>query len=186
MLFTADDVVSFWYARWAAPLRSACVALPEPPLPRPDPLPKAPRWLRPLCVQRLIGQAVAERAAWYRVHSDLTPIYYFDNESEPCWGEVAAVSYDRECLRELKEGTVRWILGMEIERLLRIVQVVPAPAARGSAEVGMDAWMRAVLGVCEHVSQLYDELKRRHKAMRARAIVREELLSVLHWRPRAA
>ncbi|HEU5369953.1 MAG TPA: hypothetical protein VFU69_15880 [Ktedonobacterales bacterium] len=179
MLFTTDDYASFWYAPWAAPLRAACVDLPEPPLPRPAALPATPRWLKPLCVQRLVGKAVAERAAWYRAHSDQPPIYYFDNESEPWWTEIAAASYDCECLCELREGTLRWILGMEAERLLRIMQVAPAC-------VGVDAWARAVLGVCEHVSQLYDELKRRHKAMRARAIVREELLSVLHWRPRPA
>jgi hypothetical protein len=32
-----------------------------------------------------------------------------------------------------------------------------------------------VLGACEHIAQIYAELKRRHKAMRARAMLREQL-----------
>ncbi len=181
MLFTTDDLASFWYAPWAAPLRAAIAAPTEPPVSRPDPLPKPPRWLRPLCVQRMVGKAVAARVAWQRAHRDQAPDYQFGNESEPepYWTEIATFSYDPVCLAELSDYRLRWILGMEAERLLRIAQVAPA-------EVGGVTWTLAVLGVCEHVADLYAELKRRHKAMPARASVREVLAQVLGWNARAA
>ncbi|HLW03698.1 MAG TPA: hypothetical protein VKT82_33940 [Ktedonobacterales bacterium] len=181
MLFTTDDLATFWYAPWAAPLRSAIAAPTEPPLPRPDPLPRPPRWLRPLCVQRVVGKAVAARVAWQHAHRDEAPPYQFGKESEPepYWTEIATFSYDPLCLRELSAKRLRWILGMEAERLLRIAQVAPA-------EVGVVTWTLAVLGVCEHVADLYAEFKRRHKAMPARNIVREEVQRVLGWRARAA
>ena len=181
MLFTTDDLISFWYDSWAAPLRSALAEPTEPPLPRPDPLPTPPRWLRPLCVQRVVGQAVAARLAWLRARSDEKPSYQFGKESEPepSWTEVATFSYDPVCLHELSEYRLRWILGMEAERLLRIARVAPA-------EVGIVIWTQAVLGISEHVADLYAEFKRRHRAMRARAIVREELQRVLGWQARAA
>ena len=62
----------------------------------------------------------------------------------------------------------------EVERLLRIVRELPAL-------IGEDIWASAALSACEHVAQVYAELKRRHKAMRARAMLREELRRFITW-----
>ncbi len=68
---------------------------------------------------------------------------------------------------------------MEVERLLRVSEAPPAL-------VGKDDWARAALGVSLRLSQLYAELKRRHRAMRARAMLREALRASIQWDYRAA
>ena len=71
MLSTWTPFQSFWSSAWSAPLRDACVWLKQVPGPvvpaTPDTL--APGWIRPLCVQREIGKAIAARLAWLRTAS---------------------------------------------------------------------------------------------------------------------
>ena len=52
---------------------------------------------------------------------------------------------------------------MEVERLLRIAEESPALVGNGD-------WTSAALASSEQIAQLYAELKRRHNAVRARAI----------------
>jgi hypothetical protein len=117
--------------------------------------------------------AVADRLTWMQAHPEAAG-YRFGRESEPCWTEVGWATYARGCLRAMSEETLRWLLGMEVERLVRSVE--EAPGLVGGAE-----WTRGVLGACEHVAQVYGEWKRRHKARRARAMVREELAAFVGW-----
>jgi len=168
MEFTATDLILFWYAPWAAPLRAACVEpLAELPWPAPSPMPLAPKWPRPLFLQRLVGQAIATRVAGLKDHPwDMR--CHFGNDSEPDWGPDATASYDLPCLHELREQSICWLWGMEMERLLRSMLTPPG-------EVGLMAWTRAVLGICEHFAQMYAEFKRRYKARRAREIVQAEV-----------
>jgi hypothetical protein len=177
MIFQVSHRAIFRRLPWSAPLRSALSWQPDPAqFPDDAPLPDAPRWLRPLCVQRMVGRAVAQRAAWLASHLCLDP-YRFGRESEPDWHECNLLTYDRRNLRELSERSPRWLLGMEVERLLRLVQL--SPSERGEA-----AWLAGVLAASEHVALVYHELRRRYKAARARAILREDLAAFVTWRGR--
>jgi hypothetical protein len=173
-LFSVSYFPVFWLLPWSAPLRAAAGWLSE--LAWPDsasPVPAAPRWLRPLCVQRMVGRAVAERARWLKQHPCLNP-YRFGDDSDPGWDETTLLTYDRRCLRDLSEASVRWLFGVEVERILRLIQTSPALLGEG-------AWVASLLAACEHIAQVYHELKRRHKAMQARATLREELRLFLEW-----
>jgi glutamyl-tRNA reductase len=66
------------------------------------------------------------------------------------------------------------MVGIEVERLLRIADAEPCL-------VGTTGWTCTALSTCEHLAQLYAELKRRHKAQQARAIIREELRQFVEW-----
>ncbi len=168
MDFKTPDLIAFWYAPWAAPLRAACCMPPlELPWAAPVPQPLAPRWPRPLFMQRLVGQALAARVAWLKDHPwELR--YHFGADSEPDWGPASTAPYDGHCLRELRVKTICWLWGMEQERLLRSVQTPPG-------EVGLIAWTQAILGICKHFAQMYAELKRRYHAREAREIVQREV-----------
>jgi hypothetical protein len=169
------DLVSFWLMPWSAPFRHACVWVTRlgAPLQGKQPDKDAPNWLRPLCVQRWVGQAVAARLAWLAAHPEVDA-WRFGHESEPAWVEAAYARYDWRCLRAFTDSLLLWLFGMEVERLARIAQ--EAPALVGSGE-----WTRAALGAFEHIAQIYAELKRRHKAMQARALLREDLRACITW-----
>ena len=138
MRFLVSHRAVFWRLPWSAPLRAALSWQADPAqFPDDAPPPVAPRWLRPLCVQRLVGHAVAQRAAWLATHPCLEP-YRFGRESEPDWHECNLLTYDRRNLREMGEPWLRWMLGMEVERLLRLVQDVALRAWRGRL-AGRDA-----------------------------------------------
>ena len=174
MLDSTSALLSFWMTPWSRTLRGACVWLERLGAPisgtRPDA--EAPNWLRPLCVQRRVGQAVADRLAWVAAHPEAG--YRCGRESEPCWTEVGWASYPRRYLRAMSEESLRWLFMMEVERLVRSME--EAPGLVGGAD-----WTRGVLGACEHVAQVYGEWRRRHKARRARTIVREELAAFVAW-----
>ncbi len=163
----------FWRLPWSAPLRAALPWQADPDRFTTTERPVVPRWLRPLFVQRLVGQAVAERAAWLEAHLCLEP-YRFGRESEPDWHETNLLRYGR-CLGRLSEDLQRWVLGMEVERLLRLVQLSPS-------ELGQGAWVAGVLAACEHVAQVYQVWRRRYRAARAREMLHEELQRFLDWR----
>ena len=127
----------------------------------------APRWLRPLLLQRWVGQAIAARLAWLDAHPHARR-YRYGVESEPRWFDAAWASYERDILADFNEAMLLWIFGMEVERLLRIAEEHPS-------FVGQVEWTRAVLGASEHLAQLYAELKRRHSWQQARAMLRAEL-----------
>jgi hypothetical protein len=180
--FRPTDLVDFWLMPWSAAFRDACcwIALLGAPLCGSKPDTDAPRWLRPLCLQRWVGQAIAARLAWLREHPD-APAYRFASESEPCWTEDAAARYDRRDLNEHDEAALFRLFNVEVERLLRAAQEAPKLVGEGD-------WTCAALGAHARIAQLYAELKRRHpreeqsqhgsrqwKAMRARALLRAEL-----------
>lgn len=175
MFFVPTDLLSFWLMPWSERFRRACLWFTPAtqPLQGKQPDRDAPRWLRPLFLQRWVGQAVAARLAWLHAHPEMTT-YRYGGESEPRWFAAAWASYEQECLRDLKESTLLWIFGMEVERLLRIAQEPPSMVGNGD-------WTRAALGIAEHVAQLYTELKHRHTAMPARAMLRQELRQFVAW-----
>lgn len=184
MNFTDAELSSFWSAAWSVPFRSACRWLTSDEKTNVSPDAEPPTWLKPLCVQRWVGQAIGARLAWMRDHPEAALYRYsgaYDESdpSIPCWTEKGTVFYDWHELREFEEERILWRWNVEVERLLRTSEAPPFL-------LGEDAWTRAVLRVCEHLNQLYGELKRRHRAMRARAILREELRAYIHWDYRAA
>jgi hypothetical protein len=184
MLFSPDDLHAFWSAPWSVPLRSACHWLTPAEQTRVSPATKAPRWLTPLCVQRWVGKAIAARFAWMRDHPEAALYRYSGPADEgdpsiPCWTTKGTVSYGWLCLEEATEAQIlkRW--AVEVERLLHTCEAPPAL-------VGEDFWALAALRICEHLNQLYTELKRRHKAMRARTLIREALSQYITWDYRVA
>jgi hypothetical protein len=176
MICTNNNLLDFWCTPWSEPLRRANIWLERfgQPIIGKQPDKKAPRWVRPLCVQRWVGQAIAERLAWMAEHPERTD-YRYGKESEPCWDEVAWQRYDWRILHQFNdEMLLDDIFGVEVERLLRIMQEHPSL-------VGQVEWTQATLGASEHVAQVYAELKRRYKAARARCLLREALHGYVTW-----
>ncbi len=165
LLFTAH-LINFWLTPWSDPFRAACLWFTRDtqPLQGHKPNKIAPNWVRPFFVQRWVGEAIAARLA---ANPD-TDAYRFGRESEPAWDVAAWASYPGAVLRQLSEQTLLRVLGMEVERLLRIAQEHPCL-------VGQMEWTSAALCASGHLAQLYAELKRRFKAAQARALLREEL-----------
>jgi hypothetical protein len=89
-------------------------------------------------------------------------------------GERGLGQLSAAILRAFSEARLLWMFGVEVERLLRIAEEHPSLA-------GGVGWTCAVLGASEHIAQVYAELKRRHKAMPARAMLREELRRFVEW-----
>ena len=166
---------SFWSQSWSVPLRAACVWLrrtPPPVVPfTPNRL--APGWLRPLCLQREVGQAVGARLTWMRAHPDQAG-YLYPTDSIPCWSRDAWIPYERGALRVWTDEWLLVLFQMEVERLLRIVQTPPAL-------LGEEVWTRAALGACEHLAQLYREFRRRYQARPVRLFVRRVLRAYVCW-----
>ncbi len=177
---TMHDLMTFWLTPWSQPLRDACewVARDGPPLSGKRPDSDAPAWVRPLFLQRWVARAIAARLAWLREHPDLAG-QRFGKESETDWTCVVWTFAEPRCLRELCEETLLWIFNCEVERLLRIAQESPLV-------VGNGAWTQAALVACAHLARVYAELRRRHRAMQAKAIVREELRRFVTWNEGAA
>jgi hypothetical protein len=174
MLATRDDLLIFWMTPWSAPLRDACIWIARFGAPisgkRPDS--DAPQWVRPLFLQRWVAQAIAARLAWLDAHPDLTAPR-FEEESEPRWDESAWTTYDRRGLRERCDAALLEAFSLDVERLLYIVQEAPSL-------IGLE-WTRAILGASERIARIYAELRRRYKAARARAMLREELGRFVTW-----
>jgi len=172
MWFVAQDYNFFWYSRWVQPLRSACpwISMQARQMAQ-DGWP-APDWMRPLYVQRWVGQAIAERLA--RQAKQATPFVPHFTDSVPCWNKTMTLPYDSKLLHALPELDVLWWWEVEVERLLRMIETPPS-------EIGEDRWTQAVMGVCGHLLQGYAELKRRCGWRRARALLREVLELFVRW-----
>ncbi|HEY7357216.1 MAG TPA: hypothetical protein VH590_12140, partial [Ktedonobacterales bacterium] len=131
---------SFWSSPWAASLRAACVWLKREPAPvvpaTPDSL--APGWIRPLCLQRQIGKAIAARLAWMRQHPDQAA-FLFPETSIPGWTRFFWTPYERRALRSWSDEWLLFHFQLEVERLLRIMQTPPAL-------IGEEDWTLAALG----------------------------------------
>lgn len=184
MFFTAPELAAFWSAAWSVPFRRACRWLAPDAQTNISLDARPPKQIAPRCVQRWVGQTIQARLAWMRAHPEAAAYRYsgpYDecDPSIPRWTDRADVPYDRRILRISPEGHLLWRWNVEVERLLRISEAPPAL-------VGADDWARAALGVSQRLSQLYAELKRRHRAMRARAILRDELRAYIEWDYRAA
>jgi hypothetical protein len=184
MSCSAADVAAFWSAAWSVPLRSACRWLAPEVQTRVIPGVKSPIWLKPFCVQRWVGQAIVDRLAWMQAHPEAAA-YRFSGPagvgdiSLPCWTEPpSVVEAWREVHTEI-EACLLWRWEVEVERLLRICEAPPAL-------LGEDEWARAALRVCVRLSQVYAELKRRHKAMPTRALLRARLRAYVTWDFRVA
>src|SRR5215813_2069574 len=179
MICTKHNLLDFWCTPWSEPLRRANIWLERFGQPiigkRSDT--EAPKWVRPLCVQRWVGQAVAARLAWMAEHPERA-CYRYGKESEPCWEDVAWLRYQWRILHQFNEEMLLEIFGMETERLLRIAQEHPSM-------VGQVEWVQASLGASEHIAQVYGELKRRYKAVRARYLLREALRRYVTWEQEA-
>ena len=166
---------SFWSSSWSAPLRAACVWFKRQPAPV---VPKTadaltPGWLRPLCVQRMVGQAVCDRLAWLRAHPDLAASLYPD-EAPPGWDRGDWIPYDYGTLRRLSDEWLLLLFQINVERLLHTVRMPPAL-------VGEERWTRSALGTCEHLAQLYREFRRRYQARATRKFVQHVLNLYVVW-----
>src|SRR6185437_1852657 len=160
---------AFWSQSWSAALRASCcwlTRLPGPNVPRlPDAL--APGWLRPLCFQRVIANAVQARLAWRRAHPDAPP-YVLEDGSSPAWDRAAWTPYDPRGLRGCRDEALLARFQVDLERLLRVMETPPDLP-------GIEVWTRAAMGACERLAQLYQELLRRCGMQAARRVVRRLL-----------
>jgi uncharacterized membrane protein YsdA (DUF1294 family) len=77
------------------------------------------------------------------------------------------------------EDQLLWYAGMDIERLYRI-------AREPQWRVGENLWTLTLLGTCRHLAQVYGELKRRHKAAKARELMWQALRLFVTWRANEA
>ncbi|HLW02627.1 MAG TPA: hypothetical protein VKT82_28495 [Ktedonobacterales bacterium] len=168
---------SFWSQSWSAPLRLACHWLTRDPAPVVPSIPEAlaPDWLRPLCFQREVARAIRDRLAWLRAHPDQAAMLY-NLDSLPCWSEVDWTPYGRGVLRSWKDERLLEHAQLEVERLLRIMLAPPRL-------LGEEDWTHAALGTCEHLAQLYRELRRRCGAHAVRVALRHLLTSYVCWVP---
>ena len=84
MLAVAPDLISFWLMPWSETFRAACLwfTLDTQPLRGTQPDKDAPKWLRPLFLQRWVGQTVAAQLAWLGEHPEARR-YRFDLLSIP-------------------------------------------------------------------------------------------------------
>ncbi len=176
MRYTTDDLLVFWMTPWSKTLRDLSVQLTFMDAPvggrRADT--DAPRWVRPLCLQRWVARAIAARLDWMQAHpAEAAP--RFGRASEPRWVADAYEPPKRRGLRERSEAALLEQFGVTVERLLRILYEPPKL-------VGEMDWTRAALCASQEIAQIYAELKRRSKAMRARALLREELARFVAWR----
>ena len=175
MLATIADLFAFWLTPWSKTLRDLSEELTfmDPPISGHQPDQDAPRWVRPLCLQRWVAQAIVARLAWMRAHpGHAAP--RFGELSEPRWEIGAQEPSARRGLREKREAALLEQFSVTVERLLRILYEPPKLVNE------MD-WTRAALRASEEIAQVYAELKRRCKAMRARALLREELGRFIIW-----
>ena len=124
-------------------------------------------------MQRWVAQAIAERFAWLAAHP-AAPRYRYERESEPWWEAAPWTRAETAVLRACSEALLLEMVWIEVERLLCIADAEPKL-------VGQTGWTCAALCACEHLAQLYTELKRRCKAQQARALVRETLRQSMEW-----
>ena len=168
---------SFWSSPWSIPLRGACNWLQRKPGPvvpdTPDAL--APSWVRPLCLQRLIGKAIRDRIAWNRQYPDRAAFLY-PEDSIPVWTEISWTPYSRAALRSWSDEWLLIFFPMELERLQRLIQTPPSL-------LGEELWTRAALGACQHLAQMYHELRRRYHAKDARLLMHRLFEGYVFWEP---
>jgi hypothetical protein len=174
MCFSSEEIQSFLEGRWSLPLRRACPSLSaqahqyvaqKPRVP-------TPTWVTAQYLLRWLGQAFVARAEREARQAGV-PRYEYGRRSDPCWSQTVTVPQAGGYLRQ-QVAEAEWFLSIHIERLYRMTQTP-------QDEVGPDLWTQAVLGVCRHLAQCYETLRRRYKAERARAIVWDMLRRFAAW-----
>jgi hypothetical protein len=115
----------------------------------------------------------ARRLAWLRAHPEAERDR-FGEESDPGWEMEGRLLMERRRQGRMDEATLLRLIAVELERLTRIAEEAPAL-------VGGGCWTEAALAACAQVARLYAELKRRHRAERARALLCAELRRFVAW-----
>jgi len=181
---TIHDLMNFWLTPWSKPIREACewVVRFGPPLSGKAPNKVAPWWVRPFFLQAWVVQIITARLAWLNEHPNV-PKERFGWKSETDWKRVVWTFAERDCLCEMDEATLREFFIIEVERMQRILLEAPGL-------VGNVPWTLAAMVSCAHLSQYYHELRQRQppcagqgRALRVRAILREELRRFVTWQP---
>lgn len=165
--FSLPMCCSFWLAVWVAPLRAALGASAFDLLSLAPPRWPVVRTLGPLWLQRQVAAAVAKRLAWQRQMGWRIVWQYEVTIAMIGWEAIARDGIALETRLEMDDDFLRWLLGLQLEILLRVV------AGRGPSSD--EQCLRCVAGTCWRVALLYGELRRRYKKERARTVVQEEL-----------
>ena len=126
-------------------------------------------------MQRWVGQAIAARPVWMRQHPDRAT-YLYPEYSIPLWTRAAWTPFARSALCLWSDEWMLELFQLEVERLLRLIQTPPAL-------LGEAVWTRSALGTCEHLAQLYGELRRRYNARGIRVCVQQILRAYVTWEP---
>ncbi len=151
MRCTIDDLFAFWLTPWSKTLRdlSEQLTFMGPPISGKRPDKDAPRWVRPLCLQRWVSQAIAARLAWMQAHPrQAAP--RFGQASEPRWEAGAYEPPKRRGLRDRDEAALLEQFGVTVERLLHLLSEPPKL-------VGEMDWTRAALRASQEIAQVYAE-----------------------------
>jgi hypothetical protein len=175
MSFTVAEVHSFLIARWSLPIRRSCVHLSAQVrhAVRPKTKVPIPKGIRPQFLQRWLGQSIASRLAWQEQRPGPAR-YRFGIRSAPCWSQTETRPYEGRALRRETEEDLLRYLEIGIERLYRITQ-------EDQTEIGETLWTLTLLSACQHLAQVYLELRRRYKAERARELTWDALRLFVTW-----
>ena len=167
LLFSLPTCLAFWQAVWDAPAQVALgLSLVDT---MPDDLPDwpVPRRLGPLCVQRMIAQAIVTRLAWLR-ERHIPVLLRLERDSLICWEDVLTRPLPRHLLREGSEWDVDGYVGLYTEWLVHLLNLP-------EDSVSQVVRLAALAGICGRLGQVYAEWKRRHGWRQARALMREAL-----------
>ena len=174
--FSLPACLAFWRSLWAAPLRATLGNACPDPFAFPSSLPQWPvlRALGPLWLQRQVAAAVLTRLAWQQQTGGYPIAWPYEILITSIgWEAIANEGIALETRLEMEEPFLRWLLGLQLEILLRLL------AGRGPFSDALA--LRAVAGSCWRLSLLYRELCRRYKKERARQIIHEELRGFLGY-----
>ena len=129
------------------------------------------RVLGPLCIQRVIADAVTARIAWlYKYH--LVADARFGVFTPDKWEEITAARFPRKKLRSWHAEGIRLLVAVSIDGLAQLVILSPdnSPPAEK---------LLVVVCLCSRLAQFYAELCRRFGYKAARAMLAEDIVTAL-------
>jgi hypothetical protein len=130
-----------------------------------------PRGLLPWPLLRRLSAWLTD-SAQIRLQEHLPPHYYYGPDSAPATTVAAAARYDLTYVAGLADYRLRNLLGIEMERLVRIVMMQ-------KLEEREELRQEAILGTVTRLGQVYAICLKRWKRQRAREVFWECLELVL-------
>jgi hypothetical protein len=171
-LYSYASCLIFWNAIWRPFVKTRLPFTFVDDLP-PCQLPNWPelRLLGPLCVQRMIADAVTARASWlYTYH--LTADARFGVFERREWIGITARRFHKSVLQRLSVDHVRLLLACYIDYLAQLLLSWPEDSPPAEK-------LLVFICLCSRIAQFYADLCRRFGYKEARAIVAQEIVTAL-------